>query len=172
MTPEQGAWYLAAMIDGEGCVFFNKSTRNYCVQVTNTDPSILAAVERAALAVGLRPGKRVPTRRILGRRQQCFCIRLLGGREMIHDVINKVPIQSERKQATLREIVASFRDMPPRPSIQWLEEHYVASRWTAKQIAAEWSVHTRTALHWLDNAGIPRRGKREAAVMMWQKKAA
>ncbi len=165
MTKDQAAWYLAAMIDGEGCIYFNAAKRRYSIQVTNTDVSILEAIEKSATVLGLRHGPRSLVGVGTGRSMPCWNIRLLGGMDTMRDVLRMVPIQSERKKATLLAIIASYRELPPRPSTEWLQEHYMSKLWIAKRIASEWSVNTRTVYHWLDNAGIPRRNKQEAALI-------
>jgi hypothetical protein len=166
MTLEQAAWYLAAMIDGEGCVHFNLARRKWCVQVTNSDTDILDAVEMAMDVLGLGRSQRINIRDGRDRRRPCWSIRLIGGREAYRRLLQIVPIQCKRKRIALEGIVAVYKDMPERPTAAWLREHYVVKRWDMVEIARHWGRTASTIRYHMDRAGIYRRGKVEAG-RMW-----
>ncbi len=151
MDTVQAAWYLAAMIDGEGCVHFG-ATRRRCVQITNTDDSILSACECAAEILGLSLSRRhfISDSR---QRQPCYTVRFLGGRETYIKILENVPIQSARKLTLLKALVASYTRPQPRPTREWLEDQYVRRERPLSSIAQEWKMESSNLRYWMKKLG-------------------
>lgn len=163
MTVTEAAWYMAALIDGEGCVYFNEYPRRRTIQVTNSDEDILDAFEHACCVLGLKHSKRqlIHDQQRDGR-QPCWSIRIIGGRQGFTRFLEVVPLQCGRKLATLKRLVASYIDSSC-PGEAWLREHYAERMWTTYAIARHFDVTEGVVRYWMRRYGIKRRSKVEVA---------
>jgi hypothetical protein len=74
----------------------------------------------------------------------------------------RVPIQCERKQRSLAEAIAAYKNLP-RPPKEWLEQKYLDEGLSLQQVAEAWGVkNSVSAFCWLKYYGIPRRSQSEA----------
>lgn len=115
MTTTEAAYYLAAMIDGEGCVTrppfgngsYGRRSGNRSVTITNTDAQILNATKRCLMMLGIEyrvyetnPG--VP-------RRMRSDIRITG-RKNLERVYELVPLKCRRKLFRLAGCIHSYRN--------------------------------------------------------------
>lgn len=154
------------MIDGEGCVHINNNNGSSCVQITNTEPSLLTAIEQAMDVLGIPRRKRNALKDMRGR-TPCFTIRVGGGFESYKLLRALVPIQSAKKRAKLDALIAKYPPRRERPTAEWLIDHYVNKKWTALRIGNHWGMDAHTVTGWLHKLGVPRRNKREAGCERW-----
>lgn len=106
-TFEAAAYYLAAMIDGEGHVSnLAKKTggRDRHVTITNTDVDIVAATLEAAQAVGLT---RITIRIETAHHKTPLYVMRIAGRDQLRRIREVVPLQSVKRHR-LREALASY----------------------------------------------------------------
>lgn len=101
---DEARGYLAAIIDGEGCVH---SPPKRGVYISNTDPAIIAATVGACRQLGIvctvREYRRYPTP---GKRAWRVAIRWQPNLRRLLEVVT---LRSPGKQARLEESVASYQ---------------------------------------------------------------
>lgn len=102
-TPEQAAWYLAGIIDGEGHVC-SKPHYHY-IQITNTDESIISATQEALDLLDIE--YRTYDKEAQQDTHQDFWRIVIGKREALETLADHVELQSEKKQRALVQIVNS-----------------------------------------------------------------
>lgn len=144
-THEAAAYYLAAMVDGEGTISgsyhpVTGKLRSRYVSVCNTDLEIIAAVESACRALGIVYVCRTtaPKKSIWKRR---FDV-IINRRIEIEKFAATVPIQCSRKRKRLAEILESYeragygkwvKILTP----EFLHEEYTVKGKSYREIAAE-----------------------------------
>lgn len=114
-TQEAAAYYLAAMIDGEGSVSVtytsspqqNRRCVRY-VEVGNTDSGLIAAFIEACDLLGIETRTYVKPRPKAHPKWSDGWVVQIGKRESLQIVVDKVSIQSSKKQAKLRELLGSY----------------------------------------------------------------
>lgn len=158
---KEPAGYLAAMIDGEGCIrmqITNGCIKSRAIQIHNTDPSIIDACLEACDQLGI-------TYKVYGvdRTKQHYKdieIVAIMGKDNFEKVLELVPIRCKAKLAKLKKIVVSYQqyqrnrnDIP----VDEIKELYVTQRKTGPEIAARLGVATSTFYRWLELSNIPRR---------------
>jgi len=112
VTDGEKAAYLAAFVDGEGCISAAKikKTGHYVreIVVVNTDKSLIDAVINICRDLELPTGvyfvKRKPPNNDIWR------IRISGGKEVFYRFQQIIPLQSERKKDRLRDLILSYED--------------------------------------------------------------
>ena len=112
MTPEFAAVYLAAMIDGEGCVSVSNDTKggrkysNRQVSIANTDIDIIVTCVAALQVLGIECwlSEREPS----GNNPKGIIQIFVSHRHGFEQIAKLVPIQSERKREKLEDILASY----------------------------------------------------------------
>ena len=124
MNHDQMRGYLAAFIDGEGHINYSLTSRGRptkAIAFTNTDKQLFDRVVNIAADLGL------PFRTYFRKRQKphwsdTWVAYLAGGREQIERFREIIPLQCERKLATLDEMINSYRGP------EELEKIYAARR--------------------------------------------
>lgn len=114
MTREQAEGYLAAIIDGEGCVYLNEEVgaargRHRRVTVVNTERAIIDATLDACRVLGIHAK--------VYRKSRCAG-RVTAWEVTIHnragfEALSEIPIRSRRKRAKLAALLATY-DQPRR----------------------------------------------------------
>jgi intein/homing endonuclease len=99
-TREQASWYLAGIIDGEGCVSPGKN--NYRVVIVNTDESIIEAVQEALDILGIDYKKKTRVRKNL--KHKILYEVVIGRRSEYSKIALLVELQCESKRLKLKKI--------------------------------------------------------------------
>lgn len=117
MTEREAAYYLAAMIDGEGSVTWppcgpadaphGRSVGARCVTITNTDPFLIRSTCRALDRLKIKWHKyhvaRKPPRKA--------CIRIhITGRQNLERLLETVPLKAPGKRWKLIGCIQSYRN--------------------------------------------------------------
>jgi hypothetical protein len=115
-SKEQAAAYVAAFVDGEGCVYFIKKILSNghhhqarVITITNTDPSLIEAVKACFDILGIeystsdRPGQ-------TENRKHRYVIDIRKGPAMWR-FRALIPLQSPAKRASLDRALASYRGL-------------------------------------------------------------
>lgn len=164
----EAAGYLAAMIDGEGCVSVRPKTETRSVgrsvEIANTEQSIIDATVAACARLGIecrvvcyeRTSKWKPVYRVL-----------ITGRKNYELLREKVPLRSALKSARLDDALAAYVIKPPQPSGEELRRWYCDEGRSARDIADAIGRPLQTVYAWMRKAGIERRGKSEALAIAW-----
>jgi hypothetical protein len=186
-SKEAAAWYLAAMIDGEGSIQFRPAYRSTTtgyrhgdrrVAVYGTEEDIMAAVEEAFTVLGFSFRKRLHLPAVCANRpviigtRPCIVLTLAGGRESYERFLREVPIQSDRKRANLEECVRTYvwRRREDQPSPEWLAREYGERLRSMPDIAQEWDTYPAVVRKWLLAAGITPRTISQSIVLHWRDK--
>jgi hypothetical protein len=166
----RAAYYLAALIDGEGCIHLSMSGGNR-IQITNTDVSILEAAEDALTLLEIPHCRRL-LRSATPRenRQECWNVVITGGFDSYATLQSLVPLQCKRKQVALVNLINSYPTrIRLKPTKEHLREMYNSNKLTSVGIAKLYNISNSTACRWLKQAGITLRDKREAALLCQEK---
>lgn len=158
-NPVAALHYLAALVDGEGCVHFSFSSRGYfnrSVDITNTDLGIIDAAKRCAKTLGI-PTREYQCLRYSDKHSPCYRVDLAGGRETFEWLADNLPLMSSVKLRKLREIVNSYKPVCERPTPTELDVMYNERDMTASEISEIYEVSPRSVLNWMEQAGIKRR---------------
>lgn len=110
---EQAAYYLAAMIDGEGSVIFRpigpkRRSVGREVRVSNTDEDILEATRTAMRMLGVKFTEYLELGKDERHPRDCMTLRV-GSRDSLEIIWSRVPIMATRKRDTLRKCIESYR---------------------------------------------------------------
>lgn len=151
---EQAAFYLGAMIDGEGSVIWRPETEKRAsidreVRISNTDEDILCAIREACDRLGISFGEYLQVGRDERHPKDCWTIRI-NGRVNFARIAEVVPIASSRKRAALERITSSYRFA--RPDRVMLERLYGTK--TNSEIASELGVSKDQVQYWSHRYGI------------------
>jgi hypothetical protein len=153
---EQGAAYLAAMIDGEGWIgepkpdtFFNRAVR-----IANTDPDLIQAISEACDWLGITYTVQV-SRPQTERRAKLWVVDITGRENMV-TIRQQVPIQAARKRERLDRQIASYRRPEPLNPHE-LRRLYHDEHLTIPAVAARLGVDKKRVLLAMRAYGIPRR---------------
>lgn len=167
-SDEQAAGYLAAIIDGEGCVAVRHRipgrSIGRSVQISNTEPSIITATVEACERLGIEC--RVACTERTQSWKPIYRVTITG-RANYQRLQERVTLRSELKAARLEYALSSYTVKPPRPSDADLRRWYCDEGWSAQQIADEIGRHIQTVYGWMVRAGIERRTKSEAQTNAW-----
>jgi hypothetical protein len=106
---QAAAFYLAALIDGEGHVGYHRYTSprpavHRYVLVVNTDKGIIDACEEAMTMLGL--DFRSHDRKTL--KGRTLYERRVTGRANLETILREVPLQAERKRDTLALAISTY----------------------------------------------------------------
>jgi hypothetical protein len=167
MTEEQAAWYLAAMIDGEGWIGdvdtkIGPTPRNRAVRINNCDEALIRAVERCCDVLGMHYTKRRQDGRREGWNDQ-YAIEITGA-ESMRRLLAVVPIQSPKKLDRLRRMIETYK---PEIDIDELRRIYEGGA-TAQETADTLGVGVKRIRSAMKAHGIPRRQGAERAAVIWR----
>jgi hypothetical protein len=150
-TPRTAAFYLAALIDGEGTVTDPGRARSkHVVRITNTDYSIIQAAVacctllKVVCQVYERSPKRSPHKR-------CWDVQVTGRANL--ERLARLPLVCLRKATRLQRIITSYH-RPPRPRPGTLRRLFVVESLTVQQLAICYGVQPQTIKRWLRAQGI------------------
>jgi hypothetical protein len=105
MNYEQAAWWLAGIIDGEGCVSYSGGARE--LTITNTDGKILSRVRGALIILGVddwyEHWEELPNRK------PCCRICVTGRKRL--EILARLPLQSDKKEK-FASLLASYKRSP------------------------------------------------------------
>lgn len=158
---QAAAWYLAAMVDGEGSVSkvydsYGKRCGNRHIAITNTDVALIDAVCSALARLGIEhnrhsdPDIRQPHYRL---RHEVH-VTNYRSLKRFHDV---VPIQAPAKKERLEGLLASYRYGIRCPRREDLYQWYVVEDRSLNDIAAQLGVTHGSVMLYLQRHGIPKR---------------
>lgn len=130
------ASYVAAMIDGEGSVYYQLNynsgyARSRFVSISNTDDDIINAVSDALSDLDIDHSIYWHYDR-RGRKPLSYVY--IMGRESLTKVAELVPIQSKRKQDKLAAALASYRDIA-RPQDEEIRSLYLDQKMSVNRVA-------------------------------------
>jgi len=114
MTQDQALYYLAAMIDGEGCVSFSESNGQREIIISNTEKSIVKKTEECLDLLEIDCGIYLDPTNGGGGRKPIFIL-VIGGQKNLEFIYEVVPLGSEAKSAKLTTLVNSYKLSTPRP---------------------------------------------------------
>lgn len=110
MTWDEARYYLAGMIDGEGCVYAPADrTRTKRVSVVNTDPAIIEAVEEAYRVLGIRARRYTRT---IKSGIAAYDVVVMG-QANLRRLYECVPVQGAKRER-LRALVDAYVTRPQR----------------------------------------------------------
>ena len=172
-SKDEARGYLAAMIDGEGHVAFQKRTRagrssgyNRAVSIFNTDYSLIEATVEACALLGI--ATRVRERTLPPPRKNVWVVSI-ATREALEALLD-VPLRSPLKRAALVAGVASYAPRCVRPSRELLEQLYVFEQRPIKEIGALLGFAPNSLYNWLRKYGIEPRTTSEASALGHQRR--
>lgn len=155
---EAAAHYLAALIDGEGCVRFGQTTlsRHRYVVITNTERALIDAAEAALEALGIGYTTRFREDRaerenVLGNRPLWDVT--VSRRDELERLHELVPLRHPEKAAKLKAIVESYM---PRRDIAKIRALYLDGL-SMRQIAEQVGWPASTVQYHVSQMGIARR---------------
>ena len=139
-TDEAAAYYLAAMIDGEGTVrhsksYINKNGKRTCgtrlIGISNTDSNIIDATTEALDQLGIEYTckRNVPRK---SENHKPISLITIHSRVNLAKVFEMVPIQQKFKQDRLRSLLDSYRRMP---SDQDINKLYFGQNLSSRRVA-------------------------------------
>lgn len=165
-TPDGAAYYLAAMIDGEGCIHVSSSDKwaKRAVTVVSTDRELIDACVEACLLLDIAHTVRRGRHRDDESRKVFWTLSIYRV-EAIRKVA-QLPIRCLRKRAKLAEALATVRESR-RPSREVLERLYIIEGKPSTEIGRLVGVGRETVLRWLRDEQIPVRSKGEATALAW-----
>jgi beta-phosphoglucomutase-like phosphatase (HAD superfamily) len=150
LTAKDAAPYLAAMIDGEGCVRFNAEAHRRSVFISNTDPALIEACEQCCRLLGIT--YHVRWREPSHGKKKRYAHLTITGRANFETLLT-LPIMAPAKRERLEAAVASYehryhRESSPPP---WLETARAARRagQTIAAIAETVGTSSSTLSRWL-----------------------
>jgi len=171
---ERAAWYLAGIFDGEGCVSYTQGKRGLIqkvVEISNTDRSIIDTVVAALDELEILYNLRGPIHLREERWTPYYSIRL-SNYDAIAKFARLVPFQSDSKREKIEHIVnsryvMSREDWP----VDEIERLYWEENMSCRDIASVLGIgdsngHKRV-IYYMEQVGIPRRSKSEAAKGRW-----
>jgi hypothetical protein len=158
MDASQAAYYLAAMIDGEGHVN-GPAAHGRCIEIANTERDIIDATLAACLVLGITPKHRWKPAR---ERRKAACIIRISGIDNLVRVRRLVPIQSARKSEALSVLLSVYTKKTVLPLAEELAAMYHGGM-SLNEIAKRHSVGIHTIMHRLKSHGIQFRTRGEAS---------
>ena len=85
----------------------------------------------------------------------------MSGKDTLETIQREVPIRCRRKQESLVEALAAYKQKP-RPPKEWLVQKYHDEGLSLQQVAEAWGVKNSVSAHcWMKYYGIPRRSQAE-----------
>lgn len=117
MTPDEKAVYIAAFIDGEGCVscyrnVYQKSnnTRNTVrgISFANTERVLIDLMRQFLSDLGFKTSEWADKRNV--KRRTCWSVSITGGRPAFERFAVMIPIQHPAKKAALDDLLKSYLD--------------------------------------------------------------
>lgn len=161
-TREQAAYYLAAMIDGEGTVAKADGRTNKMARVTNTDRRLIAACEECCEALDI--AYTVVPRKAYKAHWASGWDLVVSGKENIGR-LSALPLRSLAKKQRLLALLASYR--PARPAPELLRELYVDRGMSIKAIGRYIGRPWTSVRQWLVADGVEIRSLSEAGRLRW-----
>lgn len=165
LTKRDAAWYIAAMIDGEGCVFYKPETSGALkyVSISNTDSDIISFSERCLRLLGISYwiGTQKKSEKYKKRGwKQCYVINICKKNDFIK-LEKLVPLACSRKLKKLRLIIKSY---PKRTVLkkEKLAELYHGKLFSMERIGKVFRVDPATVQKAMQKHGISSRSHIEA----------
>jgi hypothetical protein len=110
MTKGEALYYLAAIIDGEGCISYTDAPSGskwwQQIYVANTEKDIIKRTEECLTLIGVDCNIRI-TQPKETRHSPLYTLHITG-RDNLEKMFAQVPFASERKKETLELIVNSY----------------------------------------------------------------
>ena len=162
MNQEQAAWYLAAMIDGEGWVSAHTGSKNRAVRIANTDPALIAAIQEACTALGIEYHMtNVPARRANWTPGQVVNI---YGRENLRKIHELVPFRAPQKRERLASLLTTYREPLDAGELSTLYGQGA----TIQQLADHFGCGIKRVQNARRTNNIPVRTGAEKGAIIWQ----
>lgn len=163
-SPETAAAYLAALIDGEGCVT-NVATPGFktrAVMIANSDPAIIEATKFCLdiLGIAYRVNE-IKTPSYKKRTKRQFWNVQIGCRVDLEKIFSLIPIQCPEKYNKLKLLIESYK-IDKIPTKEVLSKLYLDEKKSSYAIAAIYNVTAPTVRAWIHEHGIKMRNKSEA----------
>lgn len=166
------AWYLAAIIDGEGWV--RKPDPKFGhgqLTVANTDMDVIEATIRCLDSLGIKYARYHYAYPPESRRQPVDVLSITG-RSNLRIVYERVPIQTRRK----RERLAGLLVLPPPPREPLdpvaLRRLYYDQRLTVREVAQQLGVGYKRVQYAMTAHGMPRRDHTDRKESTWRTRRA
>lgn len=168
ITKRDAAWYLAAMVDGEGCVFFARyksgNAAKY-INIVNTDKSIISFSRKCLDILGIYHRIFILKRKLGW--LECTQI-LISRKQDILKFKKLIPIQCERKITKLNNLIKSY---PKRVVLkkEILEKMYRTENKSMVDIAKVFNVDSTTVHKFFQKHGIKARNRFETREIISRK---
>lgn len=159
-TEEQAAYYLAAMIDGEGWVGEPKPANPYAnraIRIANTEKELIEACAACCDVLGVK--YRLSFRKRPAKHQHwndTWWLEIYG-REHLSTIHKKVPFISDRKRDRLTRSIKSYREPLNLPSEVVLREMYFEQGLTVREIAEQLGMPFKRIYGAMKKYGVERR---------------
>lgn len=112
MTNEEQWAYLAGMIDGEGCVYYNPRTKIRCLTISTTDEDLRDVCTEILGLLGVRYKISAQQKgRVERGHAICYDIRV-HDQESFRLIYENCPLQSGRKRTKLGALLSSYSRRP------------------------------------------------------------
>jgi hypothetical protein len=164
---EQAVAYLSALIDGEGSVTKTGGRSSLCVQIANTEPSIIRAAEtclsKLAMPFTTHSHKNPPDKP----HWKPHWIVFVHGRENLIRLGELLVLQSEAKQARMQAIIDLGWSRVRKPPLEELVELYHGQQMALSVIADHYSVSRQTIRNWIRSYAITPKTRAEALRQAW-----
>jgi hypothetical protein len=105
-TPDQAVVYLAAIIDGEGCVDYRPGRSVRRILIANTEMSIIDAIMASCAAIGVTAF--AYAKKPNPPRKQSWEVNITGQRNL-RVIADRVPLQSRLKADRLTVLIDSYQ---------------------------------------------------------------
>lgn len=170
-SDDEAAGYLAAMIDGEGCVTWRAPTSGGTkvarrVEIYNTDTEIIAAVLAACERLGI--GAHAIERHHDNPRWKRSYIVTIGRRRGLERLASMVRLRAPGKREKLEQAVESYRLTMSRPEDRPLDEIrrlYYDEGLSTYEIGRRFKRGPVTIHSWMKAAGMLLRTRSEAGLL-------
>lgn len=163
MNIGEAAQYLAAITDGEGCVYYNQKRKTRAITITNTDIDIVIAVQQCCDLLGIKYKTKIKKSKN-EKHKDCYLINIYG-RENLCRFSDIVPLRSTKKQTTLNLAIGTYAPKRLPLDKNWLTRKYWGSETdkgkSLQEIANEIGEPHCYVRYWFEKHGIKtkRRGR-------------
>lgn len=166
-TEEQAAYYLAAMIDGEGWVGEPKGTINRAIRIANTERDLIDAIEECCQILGLHY-LTYPYEAKRDNWSPGWMVHITG-EDSFRVVLEKVPIRSSRKLDRVRRTASSYR---PPINVDEVSRLYYDEGLTQQQVASQLGVGYKRIKLLMSREGMDRRQGSDRSASGWASRRA
>jgi hypothetical protein len=162
-TPEQAAFYLAAMIDGEGWVGEPRGAQNRAIRIANTDRDLIDAMVECCAALGI--DCRVYAYRPARADWSPGWTVQVWGQKNLQRVLDTVPIRCTRKRDRLARTVVSYRTELDAAEVSRL---YYDEGLTHQEVAARLGVGVKRVRNLMRREGLVGRQGSDRSASIWR----